>query len=76
MKMIFVMSPSSSCNLLISGFWFAHCHVEFHNILGMSMIFKEGNITEMVPPPPGFPRCGDYTGSSANNDAANNGPGM
>ncbi|XP_059173405.1 uncharacterized protein LOC131953968 isoform X2 [Physella acuta] len=39
------------------GFWFFHCHIEFHAELGMALILQEGNANQMPPPPEGFPTC-------------------
>lgn len=41
-----------------------HCHMEFHNLLGMALIVKEGEVEEMPPTPEGFPQCGDFKWSS------------
>lgn len=46
-----------ACN---PGYWFFHCHFEFHMHLGMRAIVKVGNKSDMVPPPPNFPTCGNY----------------
>jgi hypothetical protein len=43
------------------GFWFLHCHFEWHLGIGMSMMMQVGEVDEMITPPPDFPRCGDYT---------------
>ncbi|XP_046630301.1 oxidoreductase ptaE-like [Neodiprion virginianus] len=41
------------------GRWLFHCHFEWHFSTGMAMVFwVEG---DMLPPPPGFPRCGDFS---------------
>ncbi|XP_066252634.1 uncharacterized protein [Euwallacea similis] len=42
------------------GFWIFHCHLEFHAEIGMALIFKIGEDSQMLPVPEGFPRCGDY----------------
>ncbi|KAG8239193.1 hypothetical protein J437_LFUL019007 [Ladona fulva] len=42
------------------GFWLLHCHFAFHLATGMSVVFQVGELSDMVPTPPGFPRCGDY----------------
>nr|BBC20925.1 laccase-like multicopper oxidase 3 [Nannophya pygmaea] len=42
------------------GFWLMHCHFAFHLATGMSIVFQVGEPSDMVPAPPGFPRCGDY----------------
>ncbi|XP_031640453.1 laccase-2-like [Contarinia nasturtii] len=46
-----------SCN---AGYWFFHCHFELHMHTGMTSILKVGNRSDMVPPPPNFPICGNY----------------
>lgn len=55
------------------GYWILHCHMAWHNHLGMGVILKVGDMKKDVsPPPPGFPRCGNYlppiypNGQSAN----------
>ncbi|XP_017783473.1 PREDICTED: laccase-2-like [Nicrophorus vespilloides] len=40
------------------GFWLMHCHVDFHSVLGMMMVFKTGDLN--VPIPHNFPTCGNY----------------
>ncbi|XP_036324933.1 laccase-2-like [Rhagoletis pomonella] len=42
------------------GFWLMHCHYEWHLSIGMGLILQVGNTSEMVPPPKGFPSCGNY----------------
>ncbi|XP_041365213.1 laccase-2-like [Gigantopelta aegis] len=42
------------------GFWLFHCHSEFHAQIGLSMIFKVGDIHQMVTPSKGFPKCGNW----------------
>ncbi|BFZ06751.1 hypothetical protein BsWGS_09789 [Bradybaena similaris] len=42
------------------GFWFFHCHIEFHAELGMSAILQAGQPGEMPKPPKGFPTCGSW----------------
>lgn len=44
----------------ITGFWFFHCHIEFHAELGMSAILQAGQPREMPKPPKGFPTCGSW----------------
>lgn len=41
-----------------------HCHTEFHNLEGMSLILKVGEDTDMPPPPPSMKSCGHFTWSS------------
>lgn len=53
----FVRIRFKSCN---PGFWLFHCHFEFHMHTGMMALIKVGEKSDMVPPPPGFPKCGDY----------------
>ncbi|XP_033742548.1 L-ascorbate oxidase-like [Pecten maximus] len=42
------------------GYWFLHCHIEVHQIAGMSLVLQEGEITDMPPLPKGFPVCGNF----------------
>lgn len=36
-----------------------HCHIDFHVELGMALLIKVGEESEMKPPPKNFPKCGD-----------------
>lgn len=43
------------------GYWLFHCHMSWHNHLGMALVFKVGEPSKDVgPPPKGFPTCGDF----------------
>lgn len=42
------------------GFWFLHCHFEWHMAMGMSLILQVGEVSDFVKAPHGFPTCGDY----------------
>ncbi|XP_063981172.1 uncharacterized protein LOC135164603 [Diachasmimorpha longicaudata] len=42
------------------GYWLFHCHIEFHMEMGMALIFKIGEHSEMRPVPENFPTCGDW----------------
>lgn len=42
------------------GFWFLHCHFEYHLALGMGLVLQVGEIDQMVKPPAGFPRCYNF----------------
>lgn len=42
------------------GYWMFHCHIEFHVEVGMALIFKVGEHSQMPPVPLGFPTCGNY----------------
>lgn len=45
------------------GYWLFHCHMSWHNHLGMGVVIKVGNVEETIQPPPkGFPACGDFVG--------------
>ncbi len=48
------------------GFWLFHCHVTFHNKLGMGVVIQTGDLADMPPAPKHFPRCGNwrYTGET------------
>lgn len=39
------------------GAWLLHCHIIWHEVLGMMMAFVEGG--PLPPLPPNFPACGD-----------------
>lgn len=41
-----------------------HCHIAFHLEMGMSMVIQVGEIDEMPKPPKHFPKCGDWTPES------------
>lgn len=42
------------------GYWLMHCHYEWHVNIGMGLILQVGEPYQMVPPPKGFPQCGNY----------------
>ncbi|CAG9861309.1 unnamed protein product [Phyllotreta striolata] len=42
------------------GYWFFHCHLEFHAEIGMALVLQVGEKDEMLPVPKNFPRCGSY----------------
>ncbi|CAK9305091.1 unnamed protein product [Gordionus sp. m RMFG-2023] len=42
------------------GFWMFHCHLGFHLMGGMSIMFQIGEYEEMVRAPPSFPKCGTW----------------
>ena len=47
------------------GYWLFHCHMNWHNHLGMGLVIKVGNVEETIQPPPkGFPKCGNFVGCS------------
>ena len=50
-----------------SGWWFLHCHIEPHQLEGMSMVVREG-IPQ--PPPDFFPKCGDFDPAAAGSSPA------
>ena len=37
-----------------------HCHMEYHNAIGMTLVLKDGDVSEMSVAPPNFPRCGNF----------------
>ncbi|KAG5671819.1 hypothetical protein PVAND_001994 [Polypedilum vanderplanki] len=43
------------------GWWFLHCHFEWHINVGMSLVLQVGEKTEMVQPPENFPKCNSFT---------------
>lgn len=42
------------------GYWYMHCHVEQHMHIGMALIVKVGQKSQMVPTPKNFPTCGNF----------------
>lgn len=42
------------------GWWFLHCHYEWHMANGMALVVQVGETDQMVKPPPGFPTCNHY----------------
>uniref|UniRef100_A0A8D8P5K9 L-ascorbate oxidase n=1 Tax=Culex pipiens TaxID=7175 RepID=A0A8D8P5K9_CULPI len=43
------------------GYWLFHCHIEFHAEIGMSLVLKVGDRSEMLSVPANFPMCSDFT---------------
>ena len=46
-------------HVLNQGFWYMHCHVEFHNEEGMAMVLQAGYVEEMNAAPKEIHSCGD-----------------
>lgn len=42
------------------GYWFFHCHFEWHMDVGMRAIIRIGEKSDMKTPPEDFPTCRDY----------------
>lgn len=42
------------------GFWFVHCHLEWHLGSGMGLVLQVGEVDQMLKAPVTFPRCGDF----------------
>jgi hypothetical protein len=42
------------------GFWLMHCHFEWHMAVGMGLVLQVGETSQMLKPPPNFPKCGNY----------------
>ncbi|CAD5120376.1 DgyrCDS8948 [Dimorphilus gyrociliatus] len=42
------------------GFWYMHCHMEFHNEEGMAMILQVGEMSDMTEPPIDMNNCGNF----------------
>lgn len=60
-----IIVPSAGCAVVRiftdnPGYWFFHCHFEWHLHTGMALIFKAGETNDMVPPPKDFPQCANY----------------
>ena len=59
---------------LLSGIWLLHCHVEFHNAIGMALLIQVGERSQFPRRPKNFPTCGDwrYTGLEDDDDDDDN----
>lgn len=53
----FVRIRFRACN---PGYWFLHCHFEYHAHSGMKVIIKVGNRTDAPRPPDNLPTCGQF----------------
>lgn len=53
----FVRLRFRACN---PGYWFIHCHFEFHAHSGLRAVIKVGDRKDMPPPPPNFPKCDNF----------------
>lgn len=42
------------------GWWLFHCHIEFHIEVGMALVFKVGDVSQMKSAPSNFPMCSNY----------------
>ncbi|XP_063967367.1 uncharacterized protein LOC129279215 [Lytechinus pictus] len=42
------------------GWWFLHCHLEFHAVIGMGLLIHVGSDDDLPPVPENFPRCGTW----------------
>lgn len=42
------------------GYWFFHCHIDFHAAIGMALVFKVGENYDIPPVPKNFPTCGNF----------------
>ncbi|CAH1277309.1 Hypp9558 [Branchiostoma lanceolatum] len=51
------------------GYWLLHCQNDQHMNEGMALVLREA-ADRHPSPPEGFPRCGDFTWSSAENEHA------
>lgn len=57
------------------GWWLFHCHIEFHIEVGMALVFKVGDVSQMKSAPKNFPMCSNYMPSmdnERNKNAASN----
>ena len=42
------------------GYWIMHCHMSWHNHIGMGVIFKIGDNEDMAEAPKHFPQCHNF----------------
>ncbi|XP_033101900.1 laccase-12-like [Anneissia japonica] len=43
------------------GYWFFHCHVNYHSEFGMTMVIQVGDDEEIPRPPDNYPTCGSWS---------------
>ncbi|XP_033122701.1 laccase-15-like isoform X2 [Anneissia japonica] len=43
------------------GYWFFHCHVNYHSEFGMTMVIQIGDDEEIPRPPDNYPTCGSWS---------------
>lgn len=56
------------------GYWFMHCHTEFHNEDGMALYLKVGEEEEMNKAPRGMNTCGHFHWTSEQFQEATSSP--
>jgi FtsP/CotA-like multicopper oxidase with cupredoxin domain len=42
------------------GWWFLHCHYEWHSSVGMGLVLQVGEKKDMIKTPDRFPKCNNY----------------
>ena len=42
------------------GVWLMHCHMSWHNAIGMGVVFRVGRQQDWPDMPSNFPQCGDF----------------
>ena len=42
------------------GTWMYHCHLDFHSEVGMGLLIKIGNVSDLPPQPTKWPKCGNF----------------
>jgi L-ascorbate oxidase len=52
------------------GFWFMHCHIDFHSESGMVLLFKVGDEKDLpaVANANSWPQCGDFPNDSTDTE--------
>lgn len=46
--------------LYFAGFWFVHCHFDWHLAVGMALVLQVGELNDMKTAPKGFPKCNNF----------------
>ncbi|XP_045202845.2 uncharacterized protein LOC123556306 [Mercenaria mercenaria] len=54
------------------GFWFFHCHIQFHLSIGMGLLVQVGEAENMPRVPHDFPRCGNWKFTDKRSDGSEN----
>ena len=42
------------------GYWIMHCHMSWHSHIGMAVVFKVGQQSDIPPTPENFPKCANF----------------
>ena len=60
---------------LLTGIWLMHCHIEFHNAIGMGLIVQVGEPSQFPRRPKNFPTCGHWKYAGLEDEVDNSSQG-